>query len=62
MYHSADLCKYGGASGMMIIFGGRDIKGKTCKEIWGLRKHRDGRWDWTMPPKKSESEYSLGRY
>lgn len=29
---------------MMIAFGGRDNTGVTCKEIWGLRKHRDGRW------------------
>ncbi len=47
VYHAADLCLYGGASGMMIVFGGRDQTGQTCKEIWGLRKHRDGRWDWT---------------
>ncbi len=62
VYHSADLCRFGGATGMMIIFGGRDTKGNTCKEIWGLRKHRNGTWDWTIPPKRNDEDYSLGRY
>lgn len=34
---------------MMITFGGRDNSGQTCDEVWGLRRHRDGRWDWTKP-------------
>ena len=33
VYHSADLCKYGAASGMIIIFGGRDNESQTNKEI-----------------------------
>ncbi len=35
---------------MPIIFGGRNYDGSTLNEIWGLRRHRDGKWDWTKPP------------
>lgn len=62
VYHSADLCQYGGASGMIIIFGGRDSTGKTLNDVWGLRKHRNGTWDWIKPPEQSESVAPLGRY
>lgn len=47
---------------MMIIFGGRDNKSSTCKEIWGLRKHRDGRWDWTQPKNLGNFNFIQGRY
>lgn len=30
-------------------------------DIWGLRKHRDGTWDWVTPP-KSTSYTPLNRY
>lgn len=39
VYHSADVCLHGAAQGMLIVYGGRDQNGQTCKEIWGLRKH-----------------------
>ena len=62
VYHSADLCQYGGAAGMTIIFGGRDGTGRTLNDIWGLRRHRDGRWDWTKPPERQDAVTPLGRY
>ena len=62
VYHSADICRRGAAEGMMIIYGGRDVTNKTCKEVWGLRKHRDGRWDWTKPSNPGNSETGDGRY
>lgn len=34
---------------MMIVFGGRENTGTPSNEVWGLRRHRDGRWDWTKP-------------
>lgn len=34
---------------MLIIYGGRDPSGRTCEEVWGLWRHRNGTWDWTMP-------------
>lgn len=62
VYHSADLCQFGGANGMIIIFGGRNIKNQTLNEVWGLRRHRDGKWDWTRPPEKSDQHVQLDRY
>ena len=41
----------------MIVYGGRDAKNVGIHEIWGLRKHRNGVWDWTKPPKGNN--YSL---
>lgn len=50
MYHSAALCSTGSASGMMVIFGGRTTDTSALNDTWGLRKHRDGRWDWVKGP------------
>lgn len=63
VYHSADICQYGEANRMIIIFGGRDASGKTLNEIWGLRRHNNGSWDWTRPSMQEDnSRPSLGRY
>ena len=63
VYHSADICKFGEANRMIIIFGGRDGTGKTLNEIWGLRRHNNGQWDWTRPSSQEDnSRPALGRY
>lgn len=62
VYHSADLCQFGGANGMIIIFGGRNAQAQTLNEVWGLRRHRDGKWDWTRPPEKTDQVAQLDRY
>eukprot|EP01017_Pseudomicrothorax_dubius_P042425 TRINITY_DN6922_c0_g2_i1.p1 TRINITY_DN6922_c0_g2~~TRINITY_DN6922_c0_g2_i1.p1 ORF type:complete len:790 (+),score=105.53 TRINITY_DN6922_c0_g2_i1:1108-3477(+) len=49
-YHSAALCSQGEAAGMLIIFGGRSADQTTLDDTWGLRRHRDGAWDWTRAP------------
>ena len=48
---------------MMVVYGGRketkkdqnnserDSNVSALNDIWGLRKHRDGSWDWVTPPK-----------
>ena len=61
-YHSASLCSTGSASGMMVTFGGRTADQSALKDTWGLRRHRDGRWDWVMAPYKIGSEEPLARY
>lgn len=48
VYHSAAVCNFGPASGMMVIFGGRKKEGQVLNDMWGLRKHRDGKWDWVL--------------
>jgi protein phosphatase len=55
VYHSADICTEGPAAGMTVIFGGRTGENKSLKDAWGLRQHRDGRWDWIMAPTKQGS-------
>eukprot|EP00931_Biecheleriopsis_adriatica_P020781 TRINITY_DN13787_c0_g1_i5.p1 TRINITY_DN13787_c0_g1~~TRINITY_DN13787_c0_g1_i5.p1 ORF type:complete len:835 (-),score=136.92 TRINITY_DN13787_c0_g1_i5:87-2591(-) len=52
VYHSADVCREGPAAGMMVVFGGRTSENKSLKDTWGLRQHRDGRWDWVEAPAK----------
>ena len=39
---------------MMIVFGGRDQSENALNDTWGLRRHRDGRWDWVVAPYKGE--------
>ena len=50
IYHSAVVCTYGGANGMMVVFGGRKKSGQNLNDMWGLRKHRNGVWDWMKAP------------
>ncbi|MCQ2816824.1 MAG: metallophosphoesterase, partial [archaeon] len=50
MYHASSLCKYGGANNMVIVFGGRGEKNNSLNDCWGLRKHRNGNWDWVSAP------------
>lgn len=52
VYHSAEVCREGPAAGMMVVFGGRAPDNRSLKDIWGLRQHRDGRWDWVEAPTK----------
>jgi len=62
VYHSAALCSTGSATGMMVIFGGRTSDQSALNDTWGLRRHRDGRWDWVRAPYKPNTEEPLARY
>jgi len=55
VYHSASLCISGVATGMMVTFGGRSTNNEPLGDTWGLRKHRDGSWDWIKAPIKASS-------
>ena len=61
-YHASALCNTGSASGMMVTFGGRTADQSALKDTWGLRRHRDGRWDWVQAPYKAGSPEPLARY
>ncbi len=50
MYHTAGIIKSGRAKGMILIYGGRGEKSQPLKDTWGLRKHRDGSWEWISAP------------
>ena len=63
VYHSAAQCMMGSATGMMVVFGGRTNDQSALNDIWGLRRHRDGRWDWIKAPYKNSGEnMPLARY
>lgn len=51
VYHSAAYCQSGAATGMVVIFGGRSgDRQRLLNDTWGIRKHRDGTWDWVKAP------------
>jgi protein phosphatase len=54
VYHSAALCSAGSAAGMIVIFGGRSADQSPLNDAWGLRRHRNGNWDWVKAPYKSK--------
>jgi len=47
---------------MMVIYGGRETNGSSASDTWGLRRHRDGRWDWVQAPYKSQPVEPTARY
>lgn len=47
---------------MMVTFGGRTQDGSSLNDTWGLRRHRNGRWDWVEAPYKQGKENPLARY
>lgn len=61
IYHTCGICKMGKAKGMITVFGGRDEKGHAMNDLWGLRKHRNGEWEWVMAP-YDKSTIPLRRY
>ena len=62
VYHAASLCVTGTANGMMVIFGGRTADQAAINDTWGLRRHRNGTWDWVRAPYKPNSDPPVGRY
>jgi len=62
VYHSASICSTGSATGMMVIFGGRATDSSALSDTWGLRRHRDGRWDWVKAPYRSGGSQATPRY
>jgi len=55
------VCYAGSASGMMIIYGGRGTDSNALNDAWGLRKHRNGKWDWVIAPYRNSSDQPLPR-
>jgi protein phosphatase len=50
MYHATAVCRHGGAAGMIIIYGGRSDGQIALNDTWGLRRHRNKKWDWAKAP------------
>lgn len=47
---------------MMVIFGGRTSDQSALNDIWGLRRHRNGSWDWLRAPYKTNKALPSPRY
>jgi len=48
---------------MIIVFGGRTVEKSNENDLWGLRKHRDGKWEWVKAISKSkENIQPAGRH
>lgn len=62
VYHACSVCNKGNAKGMMLIFGGRDANENALNDTWGLRKHRDGKWDWAQAPSYKSDQTPKSRY
>ena len=62
VYHTASLCNFGSAKGMILIFGGRGADQAALNDTWGFRKHRNGRWDWVQATYKIEGEIPTPRF
>lgn len=39
---------------MIVVFGGRSADQSPLNDAWGLRRHRNGNWDWVKAPYKSK--------
>ena len=61
LYHSAAACGCGAATGMVVVFGGRGKDQNPLDDSWGLRRHRDGAWEWLKAPYKGK-EVPKARY
>jgi len=46
---------------MMVIYGGRGSDSQSLNDTWGLRRHRDGRWDWVRAPYRNSNETPIAR-
>ena len=45
-----------------MIFGGRNSEGKSLGDMWGLREHKDGKWEWIKAPLKTSSPLPCPRF
>lgn len=56
VYHTANLFKVHGNTEMMIVFGGRNKENSSISEISGLKKSKDGEWEWQDFPKQGNND------
>ncbi len=54
VYHSACIWKSKKKWDMVLIFGGRNRNNKALRDLWGLRRHTSGVWDWIQAPNKTQ--------
>lgn len=52
VYHAVSIWKSPKKGDMVLLFGGWDSKSKALNDLWGLRRHKNGLWDWILAPHK----------
>lgn len=40
---------------MVLMFGGRNGQNSAMNDLWGLRRHKNGTWEWVKAPNRNES-------
>ena len=62
VYHSVSIWKSVNRGDMVLLFGGRNAKNAALNDLWGLRRHKNGVWDWIQAPAKNNSIIPVERY
>ena len=62
VYHAATIWKSGSKGDMVLVFGGRTFNNEPLKDLWGLRRHNSGVWDWLRAPYAPDSPGPCERY
>ena len=58
VYASTTLWQSANKGDMVLLFGGRAQQNQALNDLWGLRKHNNGSWDWNLAPNKVFSGHS----
>lgn len=53
VYHTASIWGSADRKDMVLVFGGRSVNGESLNDLWGLRRHANGQWDWQQAPSRS---------
>lgn len=62
VYHSTCIWKSANRGDMILLFGGRNGQNAALNDMWGLRRHKNGVWDWILAPSKNNSVIPVERY
>ena len=54
VYQAVTIWKSPEQVDMVLMFGGRNNKNIAMNDLWGLRRHKSGVWDWVKAPMKND--------
>lgn len=61
VYHTASIWGSADRKDMVLVFGGRSGAGESLNDLWGLRRHANGQWDWQLAPTRAVSSPPVAR-
>ena len=62
VYLSSAVWKSPDQVDMIIVYGGRTSKNIALNDLWGLRRHKNGIWDWVKAPVRNDRPLPVERY